>query len=191
MRTTLASLAVISLAAFGAVSAMGAPSGGSSIKIAIPPAGQAKVSKVVVRSSGPLKIGLANAAQLRTPQVNTQIVTVASAKRAGKSTIYTIYVIIHRWPSARRVAGAAGAARSGGEDLFAEILFGAKAYVEHEVDTLDCSLLRSVGIYYDPIASGSTFDNLIKENSTAIEEQIDVAVHTKCPDAEADDPGGS
>jgi hypothetical protein len=197
MRRWLGLAVLVGGATLAAVTAApGRTAAGATVKIPLPPAGHVRVAAIAVTSAAAPKPVATNAAKLGSPQMNTQVVAaVRKGKGPGK---YVIYVFIHHFPSAARRAAYA-------ED-FADIAIKA-AKVDRFVANIGCDHgnydftghapmegLKQNGFYDDSWTTRKTFSSTYNEVpafDTDTEEQIDNVVHTACPAAEGDDPGGS
>lgn len=195
----LAVLAFLGGAAILASSAEGASSGGITVTIPLPPVGQSQVSEILVKSAGPPRVSAINATQLGGKQLNTQAVAAISKKPSGDQ--YKVFVIVHHWPPARRVAVTGSRRRASGEDYIDILFSGGALHIGARLNALPCTGPRNPTFGEDSLqAEGLTTDagwglfnvaNLIPSNNTAAEEQVDNAVALKCTGAEKDDPGST
>jgi hypothetical protein len=200
-------------AALLSVSAASAGTAGTTIvRIPLPPPNSVRISTIVVTSATRPVPSALNAAQLGSRQGNTQVVAVV--KSLPKSTYYIVYVFIHRFPAVyRRMASASG----GPTEVSLALKNLLKDHVDAFVRDTPCddtgilpylqkfvaggdiikddveSGLKQNGFYGDSWTKKErdefTMTNAVPVFDTDTEEQIDNAVHTKCPDAEKPDTG--
>jgi hypothetical protein len=196
----------VALAIAAAGPAVAPASGGSKsgvTKIPLPQPDHAQVSLLTVKVSVPkgkrlrsLKLAAKNAAQLGSPQVNTQVVTAVSKKSSNRRTAtFNVYVFIHRFQA---VSSASDQRATAAQFLgvFASIAYRepdtvGKPELVHIIRDLSCSELRGARFFGDTFEDSLT--NVVPDFDTPTEEQIDNTVWTKCQDVqprpEAPDPG--